>query len=283
VKPIVYLAAFASGATLDSSVPDAPVRVSMGWNRPGKWIANYDGKFKGPIPMRLALAESRNAATVWIARQVGIDPVLQTARALGIESRLQRYVTTALGASEVSLLELANAYRAMASGLAAEPFVIERITDASGTVLFERDTRTRPLPVPPEALERVQEGLRGVVRLPGGTAHSLQASGFPIPVMGKTGTTSDFRDALFVGSSYGQDGVTVAVRVGYDDNRPLGEKETGGRTALPIFEEILQRAYGEMLLGGVPQFPRRIEQRIDEFLARHAAPGPEPLPAAPAS
>ena len=112
----------------------------------------------------------------------------------------------------------------------------------------------------------IQEGLRGVVRLPGGTAHSLSARSFPIPVMGKTGTTSDFRDALFVGSTYGPQGITVAVRIGFDDNRPLGERETGGRLALPIFRAVMLRVYKDDLVGPVPKFPREIRKRDRHLL-----------------
>jgi membrane peptidoglycan carboxypeptidase len=85
--------------------------------------------------------------------------------------------------------------------------------------------------------------------------------------MGKTGTTSDFRDALFVGSTYGSQGITVAVRIGFDDNSALGNKETGGRAALPIFREIMLRVYKDKLVGPVPQFPRKIEDGIDAYLA----------------
>ena len=110
------------------------------------------------------------------------------------------------------------------------------MTDASGDGLYAapRDARE----IRSTALRQIQEGLRGVVRIPGGTANVLSRSDFPVPVMGKTGTTSDFRDALFVGSTYGTSGITVAVRIGFDDNRPLGQSETGGRAALPIFREI---------------------------------------------
>ena len=90
--------------------------------------------------------------------------------------------------------------------------------------------------------------------------------------MGKTGTTSEFRDALFVGSTYGPKGITVAVRIGFDDNRTLGSRETGGRTALPVFREIMLRVYEDGLVGAVPQFPREIEERIDEYLARPGMP-----------
>ena len=106
-----------------------------------------------------------------------------------------------------------------------------------------------------------------MIRLPGGTAHALSGGSFAIPVMGKTGTTSEFRDALFVGSTYGPQGITVAVRIGFDDNRTLGPRETGGRAALPVFRDIMLRVYKDALVGAVPQFPREMEDRIDAYLA----------------
>ena len=156
----------------------------------------------------------------------------------------------------------------MASGVLAEPHVIDNVTDASGEVLYEAPLAGRRIRFP--ELSLIQEGLRGVVRLPDGTAHSLDNRDFPIPVMGKTGTTSDFRDALFVGCTYGTQGITVAVRIGFDDNHTLGEKETGGRAALPIFREIMLRIYQEKLVGPAPPFPREIEDRIDGYLAMRA-------------
>ena len=268
-KPLVYLAAFRQDLDLDTTVPDQPTSVPMGANRPVKWISNYDHRFKGPIPMRQALAESRNAVAVWITRKIGVDEVITTSQEFGIRTPLQPYITTALGASEVRLLELAGAYRAMASGILAEPHIIDRVTDASGAMLYEAFPST--LEVESTGLSLIQEGLRGVVRLPGGTAHALDGRDFLIPVMGKTGTTSDFRDALFVGSTYGPTGITVAVRIGFDDNRTLGDKETGGRTALPIFREIMLRAYRQELVGPVPEFPRAIEEGIDQYLVGQAA------------
>jgi penicillin-binding protein 1A len=267
-KPLVYLAAFRLGLDLATNVPDEPIEVSMGADQDVKWISNYDNQFKGPIPIRQALAESRNTVAVWITREIGLKNVIQVARELGIRTPLQPYITTALGASEVRLLELAGAYRAMASGVLAEPHVIDRVTDASGAVLYEAPLAGRG--IRSVELSLIQEGLRGVVRLPGGTAHSLDRRDFPIPVMGKTGTTNDFRDALFVGSTYGTQGITVAVRIGFDDNRTLGEKETGGRAALPIFREIMLRVYQEKLVGPAPPFPREIEERIDGYLLAQA-------------
>jgi membrane peptidoglycan carboxypeptidase len=243
----------------------------MGGGRPPKWISNYDHKFKGLIPIRQALAESRNAATIWLTKQVGIEHVITTARELGIRTPLQPYITTALGASEVDLLEMANVYRAMASGRLAEPHVIDRVTDGSGNVLFEHPHPSRSMTGSRAQLARIQEGLRGVVRIPGGTAHSLEkGADFPIPVMGKTGTTSDFRDALFVGSTFGPDGITVAVRIGFDDNRELGDRETGGRTALPVFREVMLGVYQRQLLGPPPPFPQGMEQRIAHYVEDRA-------------
>lgn len=267
MKPIVYLAAFREGTfNLETPVPDEPISVPNGRDQDEKWISNYDGQFKGMIPLRLALAESRNTVAIWITQQIGVASVLRTARGLGIQTRLVPYPTTALGASEVTLLELANAYRTIASGILAQPHVIRRVVRDSGEVIAESGHESSRVQVEGAALALIQEGLRGVVRMPSGTAHALDSGGFPIAVMAKTGTTNEFRDALFVGSTYGPEGITVAVRIGFDDNRSLGSGETGGRVALPVFKEVMFRAYGEKLVGPVPRFPAEMEQRINEFL-----------------
>jgi penicillin-binding protein 1A len=222
------------------------------------------------MPLRQALAESRNAVAVWITQRIGVDKMIQSARELGIRSPIQPYITTALGASEVTLLELTGVYRAMASGILAEPHIIARVTNAAGDVLYEGPQSGED--IASTSLSAIQEGLRGVVRLPQGTAHALHGRDFPIPVMGKTGTTSDFRDALFVGSTYGRHGITVGVRIGFDDDRHLGDKETGGRAALPVFREIMLRIYQQQLAGPLPEFPAEIERRIDAYLSQQAVP-----------
>ncbi|HYN08872.1 MAG TPA: transglycosylase domain-containing protein [Vicinamibacterales bacterium] len=273
MKAIVYLAAFQHGGfTLETMVPDEPISVPDGTGRPPKWISNYDGRFKGLIPIRQALAESRNAVAMWITGQIGIDSVLRISRSLGVRTPLQRYATTALGASEMNLLELANAYRTMASGLVAEPYLIRAIRRDSGEVVAATRPGSSRIRVDAAALSLIQEGLRGVVRLPNGTAHALAARGFPIAVMGKTGTTNDFRDAIFVGSTYGPTGITAAVRIGFDDNRSLGSSETGGRLALPVFQELMVGVYRDKLVGAAPAFPAGMEARIAAAL---------PLPTAP--
>lgn len=270
MKPIVYLAAFRNGDfNLDTPVPDEPISVPNGSGEP-KWISNYDGQFEGTIPVRKALAESRNAVAIWLTQQIGIDSIVRTARGLGIHTPLQPYQTTSLGASEVNLLELANAYRAMASGTNVEPHLVRSIELRSGEVVPARE-RPRLPPIYDSTLLQIQEGLRGVVRMPNGTAHALSSRAFGIPVMGKTGTTNEFRDAIFVGSTYGPDGITVAVRIGFDDNRTLGSSETGGRAALPVFEEVMLKIYQGKLFGNPPAFPSEIEQNISNYLVNAEA------------
>ena len=267
MKPFVYLAAFRQGALdLDTSVPDEPISVAGANGQTIKWIANFDNQFQGIIPARQALAESRNAAAVWVTGQIGIDSVLRTARDAGIRTKLQPYVSTALGASEVTLLELANAYRLMAGGMPGEPHVIDKLQHTRGGIAYRYQ---RPCCLANRndfGLSMIQEGLRGVVRIPSGTAHALDSRAFPIPVMGKTGTTNNYRDALFVGSTFGPNGITVAVRIGFDDNRSLGAKETGGRAALPVFREIILKIYQAKLVGPAPLFPVEMEENIDAYL-----------------
>jgi membrane carboxypeptidase/penicillin-binding protein len=268
MKPFAYLAAFRQGTfDLETVVPDEPIGVPDGATQDTKWISNYDEQFRGMIPVREALAESRNTVAIWLTGQIGIARVLGTSRSLGVKTRLQPYATTALGASEVNLLELANAYRTMASGILAEPYVIRKIVRDSGEVAADSEMGRSVVDVNDYALALIQEGLRGVVRIPTGTAHTLDSNVFPIAVMGKTGTTNEFRDALFVGSTFGAEGITVAVRVGFDDNRSLGPQETGGRVALPVFKEFMLQVYREKLVGPAPTFPVQMEQNINDYLA----------------
>ena len=250
MKPMVYLAAFRRGDfNLETVVPDEPISLPDGEKQSTKWISNYDEQFRGMIPVREALAESSNAVAIWLTGQIGIASVLGTSRSLGVKTQLQPYVATALGASEVNLLELANAYRTIASGIFTEPYIILKIVRESGEVAADNEIKRSAVEVNDAALALIHEGLRGVVRIPTGTAHTLDSSVFPIAVMGKTGTTNEFRDALFVGSTFGLEGITVAVRIGFDDNRSLGSKETGARLALPVFKELMLKVYRENLIG----------------------------------
>ena len=207
--------------------------------------------------MRQALAESRNAVAVWITREIGLDKVIRTARELGIRTPLQPYITH--GARGVGGAAAGAGGRLSRHGLG----------DPGGAPRHRaRDRRLRrgalrggPRRVSAEIrsaeLSLIQEGLRGVVRLPDGTAHSLDSRDFPIPVMGKTGTTSDFRDALFVGSTYGPQGITVAVRIGFDDNRDAGsEGDRGPHGAADLPRDHAPRLQGPAGGAGAAVPPR---------------------------
>jgi len=165
------------------------------------------------------------------------------------------------------LLELATAYRTLASGILAPPYIVRRVVTKAGEEILPTTPPRVAVVVADDAMILIQEGLRGVVRMPTGTAHALAARRFPIAVMGKTGTTNAFRDAIFVGSTYGPDGITVAVRIGFDDNRTLGPRETGGRVALPVFEKLMRELYSGDLVGPAPVFPTQMERRISTYLA----------------
>jgi penicillin-binding protein 1A len=280
MKPFVYLAAFRQGNfDLETVVPDQPIGVQDRDKRATKWISNYDKQFRGMISLREAFAESRNTVAIWLTDQIGIGTILGTSRSLGIKTRLQPYLATGLGASEMNLLELANAYRTIASGVFTEPYVIRKIVRDSGDTAVDYGGARSTVDVNDSALALVQEGLRGVVRIPTGTAHTLASGDFPIAVMGKTGTTNEFRDALFVGSTYGPEGITIAVRIGFDDNRSLGPNETGGRLALPVFKELMLRVYREKLVGAAPKFPSHMEQNINNYLAGNLVASAESLSA----
>ncbi|MDP3697727.1 MAG: transglycosylase domain-containing protein [Candidatus Taylorbacteria bacterium] len=274
-KPFDYLTAYMNGWQPTDIILDAPIGVNMGYGRGVKFISNYDGKFIGPASLETMLRMSRNAPTIRLVmllgdgQKSGIEKVAETVKLLGIESELHNdtdhrgrkvyYITSALGASEMNVVELANAYREIASGLNAKPYMIEKIIGRAGEPLFVKENKTELSEIDPMYLAMIRSGLRKIVTQPGSTAYSLTAENFPVPVMGKTGTTNDFRNALFAGSTYGPNGITVVARVDFDDNRELGSGETGARTALPIFKYIMLNIYKEKLTGPAPQFPEETE------------------------
>ncbi|MBI4158108.1 MAG: transglycosylase domain-containing protein [Candidatus Yanofskybacteria bacterium] len=276
-KPFIYLTAFINGLEPNSKIVDSPVPISMGYGRGYHWVNNYDGKFLGEITLCEALYRSRNAPTVRLTMTLGsgsfensgMKKVIDTTRMLGVKSpfhsdidhlgRMVYYPTSALGASEMTLTELTNAYREIASGISVGSFIIQRVIGRNGEDVFEKSYNGKPSVIDPIALGKVRSCLRKVVTQPGGTAYSLTLSNFPVPVIGKTGTTDDFRNALFIGSTYGLNGITVGVEINFDDNTELGNGETGARTALPIFKEIMAKIYEQGLAKPAVEFPEYVE------------------------
>jgi penicillin-binding protein 1B len=240
-KPIVALAALghregeAPRFTLASLLEDAPLTVRT---PTGDWSpANYGNKSLGRVTFREAMARSLNRPFVRVGLQVGPEGVVEVARRLGIRSDLAPVPSLALGASEMTLLELTGAYAVLAAqGRRRPPVGIAVVFDSEGVVVEKRDRQTQQAFSPSETY-LVTSALRSVVE--SGTGQGLRRLGYRGPVAGKTGTTNDERDAWFVGYT---PELAIGVWVGFDDNRSHGL--TGAQAALPIFGRFLTSALG---------------------------------------
>lgn len=329
-KPIIYAAALEQfGYTPATVIVDEPVVIELK-GRQQEWSPNNaDGSFLGPISLRRALQDSRNICTIKILMDVGFDPVIQLARRMGVQSKLERNLSLCLGTSETSLYDLTSAYTVFPNGgVYLEPVLVKKIEDRYGNTLEDNTRIMRldegflPVPSPrekPELVAVTPYNLKGLgkaeapkVECPspddpmqaqpvekkqtrkaanaGKTPPSLKAPSVPITcppapprlerpalsaqtayimtsllqgvvrggtgsrlaryikrrdLCGKTGTTDNSEDAWFIG--YNPD-YTTGVWVGFDDNRPLGRKETGARAALPIWAYFMKG-----MLKGIPQ------------------------------
>lgn len=239
-KPFVYGAALASKRFTPASVLlDAPETWQIG---PGKWWKpkNYDGKYRGELNLRVALAKSVNTIAVKLTHEVGIKRVQAFARQAGIHAPLADNLTLALGSSEVSVLELVNAYATLANGgTPGEAQLITEIRDSRGVlkVDFGTDVEDRPAQtIDSDVAWLLRNMMRSVVTAGSGVRVKKLTKR---EVVGKTGTSNEARDTWFVGLL---PDVVVATWVGFDAPQPLGRKETGGRTAAPIVGEYLAKA-----------------------------------------
>ncbi|MBW8320723.1 MAG: penicillin-binding protein, partial [Rhizobium sp.] len=189
-KPFVYAAALETGVRPESSRNDAPVRI-------GSWTPeNYDEKYRGPVSISYALANSLNTIAAQLVMEVGPDHVIKLAHRLGIESELQSNASIALGTSEVSLLELTAAYAPfMNGGYKATPHIIRRISTTEGKVLYENDYAEPPRVLGEPVVAAMNRMMKGVIT--DGTGKKARLDGWE--AAGKSGTTQSFRDALFVG------------------------------------------------------------------------------------
>ncbi|MCA9712205.1 MAG: penicillin-binding protein, partial [Myxococcales bacterium] len=232
-KTIVYAYGIESGELTEStSLPTDPAAI------PGEYRPrNYDGRRGPPVSLRRAMARSINVSAVWALQALGPARVIEFARTLGITSPMEPDLSLALGAYEMSPLEMAGAYAVFASGgLYRKPTAIRRIEGPGAEAAPAPDAPRRVMSE--RAANTVTRLLRGVVT--DGTASAARA--IPHDVGGKTGTSNDGRDAWFLGYS---PRIVCAVWVGFDDNRPLGEGEGGSATALPVFVDFMQAAHAD--------------------------------------
>jgi penicillin-binding protein 1A len=240
-KPFVYLTAMEAGRRPDTPVVDEPVTI-------GKWTPrNYTGEYLGPITLQKALEQSVNTVAARLANEVGTANVAATARRLGISSPIQLDPSMALGAVEVSPLQMAQAYAPFANGgFLAKGYGIERIRTAGGRVLYDRsvDRPPRAPVIGQPSLAYMTQMMRSVITSGTGTRANVPGH----DLAGKTGTTSDYRDAWFVGYT---GGFVTAVWVGKDDNKPM-RRVTGGNAPAAIWRDYMTAALPRLKVQPIP-------------------------------
>jgi penicillin-binding protein 1A len=235
IKPFVYAAAIEHGMTPLTIKWDAPVKFKTA---SGMWAPhNYKPDYLGPVTLRTALAKSINTVSAQIVAQIGVDSVIDLMRRLGITSKLPHSLSLALGTPDLTLQEVAYGLAAFpAGGQLVTPLFIVKIVDADGRVL---EDHTAPPPredrLSPETAYVVTDLMKGVVEI--GTGKKARELGRP--AAGKTGTSTNYRDAWFFGFV---PELLCGVWVGRDDFKPVGHDATGGQVALPIWLSYMQEA-----------------------------------------
>ncbi|EAQ14690.1 1A family penicillin-binding protein [Maritimibacter alkaliphilus HTCC2654] len=255
-KTFVYMTALAEGMSPDDVIEDAPVEID------GYTPDNFDGRFHGRVTLTTAFANSFNAAAVNLGQAVGLDNVAATARALGLDAEVSATPSLALGASEVTLLDLTEAYAGIATGrMPFKSHFVEGITAGQTGEYFPFDWQDPAPSAMSEKLDPVREQIAGMLRATVTDGTGKAVAGVPGAV-GKTGTSQNFRDAWFVGWGNGH---VVGVWVGNDDNSPM-EGVTGGSLPAQIWAAFLEGAGGDAQTGTVAQDP------APEVVAREGQP-----------
>ncbi len=258
IKPFIFLTALDHGFTPSTLIDDSPISLPQGPGLPMWTPRNYtkegqEVRYRGPTPLRIAIEKSIDTMTVRAAVMVGIEPIADTVESFGIMDHMPREYSMVLGAGETTPLRMTAAYAMLVNGgKRITPTFIDRVQDRNGATIFRADERPcdgcdnvdwqqQPVPVIPDEREQVADPgsayqivtmLEGVVER--GTATLVKAVGKPIA--GKTGTTNDWRDAWFVGFT---PDLVAGVYVGFDDPDSLGNDETGGHVAAPIFRDFM--------------------------------------------
>ncbi len=291
-KPFVYAAALDNGYTPSSLVLDAPIEIDQG---PGLGVwkpENYEHNFFGPSTLRFGIEHSRNVMTVRLAQDVGMPLIAEYAKRFGVYDELPPYLSFALGAGETTLLRMTTAYAMFDNGgRRVKPTLIDRIQDRYGHTVYRHDEREcigcdakkwadQPEPslidrreqvLDPMTAYQITSIMEGVVLrgTAGGVGFQKEVGK---PVAGKTGTTSDYKDAWFIGFT---PDIVVGVYMGYDKPRSLGRGETGGALAAPVVKNFMKVA-----LADKPAVPFRVPAgiklvRVDLKTGQRAGPGSE--------
>jgi penicillin-binding protein 1A len=274
-KPFIYLAALDHGFTPASLVLDGPITFTDAVGR--IWQPeNYSGQYYGPSTLRVGIEKSRNLMTVRLADKLGMDMVVDYAKRFGVVDKMEPHLANALGSTETTLLRMTAGYGMIVNGgKKIQAQFIDRIQDRRGNTVYKFDLRgcdpcgprvrwdNQIVPDLPDNREQIEDPrsayqmvsiLEGVVQR--GTAMKLADIGRP--VAGKTGTTNDSRDAWFVGFT---PDLVAGVYVGFDKPQSLGDKETGGSLAVPIFRDFIVGA-----TEGTPAVPFRVPPGIRQVM-----------------
>ncbi len=283
-KPVVYATAFRKirddeGDVFTPAYPllDEPWKWKYDSKQPAWMPSNYDREKLGWIPLKTSLARSINITAARVAKRVGLDSIVETAKLLGIESTVPEVPSVSLGSVELSPIELLRAYMTLANhGESDTPFVIKAILNADGSDFFRNEYRPKPR-IDPGIADMMTELLQGV--LTDGTAASASALGFDRPAAGKTGTTNDYRDAWFAGYT---PQLTALVWVGLDQGvigeamkaaKPEQSKApskasskvrlTGATAALPVWVDFMKRSLEFEPAIPFPESEHLVEMRLD--------------------
>tara|TARA_Y200000002_G_scaffold100139_1_gene81191 strand:- start:4012 stop:6363 length:2352 start_codon:yes stop_codon:yes gene_type:complete len=255
-KPFVYAAAIENGLAPNSIVLDAPFIAEQGIGLKDWKPENYGKKFYGPSTLRKGIEHSRNLMTVRIAKNLGVNKILDLSRELEIYDEIPELLSVSLGSVETSLLNLTSAYATFVNGgKKIKPVLINRIQDRRGKTIFSsnfakckgcdsfnKDNQEKAFPIidfdhkqiiSEQTAYQVTSILKGVITR--GTGKKLRD--LNVPIAGKTGTTNNNFDAWFIGYN---SNLVVGVYVGFDNPKTLGKYETGSKAALPIFKEFIK-------------------------------------------
>ena len=255
-KPIVYAAALENGFSPNSIILDAPFVESQGVGLKNWKPENYGKKFYGPTTLRKGVEYSRNLMTIRIAKNLGLDKILNLSKKLDIYEDIPELLSVSLGAAETTLLNLTSAYATFINGgMKIKPTLISRIQDRRGKTILQVKNRecvgcdkffnqaslypeiknTNSRVISEETAYQMTSILKGTVER--GTAKKLKS--LNVPLAGKTGTTNNNFDAWFIGFS---SNLVIGVYIGFDNPKTLGKFETGSKAALPIFKEFIENA-----------------------------------------
>jgi penicillin-binding protein 1A len=273
-KPFIYSAALEKGFMASTIINDAPIILDPATTGGQLWEPkNYDGKYEGPMTLRSALARSKNMVSIRLLQSIGVDYAQDYITRFGFQpEKNPAYLTMALGAGNITPWQLASGISVFANGgFRVQPYLIDRITDSNGKVI----AAAKP-PMAGNEDERAIDGrnafimdslLREVVKRGTATAAGRQLKRNDLA--GKTGTTNDAHDAWFAGYATGIAGVAW---MGFDQPRSLGERETGGGLALPMWINYMRE-----VLSDFPEKPRSVPPGIlqanGEFYLNETGPG----------